>query len=562
MVRGICSLFIAALMLAASLVPITTAQPTRRDVVIGMIQEPDILNSIVTSTAASNFVLKAMMNYATYYDPSWAIRPNIVESIPNLDDGSWRMLAGGKMRLLWKLRRGVKWSDGKEVTAADFAFTSELVKDPDVGATSTFNCGFGDKVERVEALDTYTVAVTWRQVYPFANTCINDGGLVPKHVLEGAYKADPAKFKETAYGREPATTISNGPYVLKSWTRGSEIVMEANPQYWRGRPVLDRVTFKIFSDANTMLANLVSGSVDVLPSGFVGLSFGQALQVQDLIRQNRAPNIKLDFGPSLLYDSLTINLDNPILKDKRVRQALAYASDRVSISKSLYQGIQVVTDSPVPPNHAAFFKGIKKYPFDLNRARALLEEAGWRAGPDGIRRNAQGEKLSVVVTTTAGNRDRERVQQLLQDWWRQAGIELVIENFPSRVVFGTMVYQRRFKGIILQSNGFERPEIRLDAYTSAMVKPVGEFSINFLGYKNNDVDKIAVTYSGELDRNKRTDLLGQFQKIWAEELPEIPLYWFSAATAYNVNLKNYQPVGLAAYPEPATWNIYQWRWGP
>lgn len=558
--RIVYGLIVLGLVAAMGLPVAVTAQPARRDVVVGMIQEPDILNSVITSTAAANFVMKAMMNFATYYDPSWTIRPNIVENIPNLEDGSWRMLGGGRMRLIWKLQRGVKWSDGRDVTAADFAFTAELVKDPDVGATSTFNCGFGDKIERVEALDPVTIAVTWRQVYPFANICVSDGGLVPRHALESAYRADPAKFKETAYGRDAGVTISNGPYVLKSWTRGSEMVMEANPHFWRGKPALDRIVFRFFSDANAMLANLVSGGVDLLPSGFVGLSFGQALQLQELIRQGRAPNIKLDFGPSLLYDALTINLDNPILKDKRVRQALAHASDREAISKQLYQGLQVVTHSPVPPNHPAFLKSIKRYPFDLTKARALLEEAGWRPGPDGIRRNAQGEKLSIVVTTTAGNRDRERVQQLLQDWWRQAGIELVIENFPARVIFGSMVYQRRFKGMVLQSNGFDRPEIRLDAYTSAMVKPVGEFSINFQAYRNAEVDKVAGTYSGELDRAKRVDLLGQFQRIWAEELPEIPLYWFSAATAYNANLKGYQPVGLAAYPEPATWNIYQWRW--
>ena len=554
---------LAVLILAFSLAsPWGANAQTRRDVVIGMIQEPDVLNSVVTATSASNFVMKATMNFPTYYDPSWAIKPNIVEGIPNVEDGSWRMLGGGKMRLLWKLRRGIKWSDGKEVTAADFAFTWELVKDPDVGATSTFNCGFGDKVERVEALDQYTVAVTWRQIYPFANTCITDGGLVPRHLLESQYRADPAKFKETSYGRDASVTIGNGPFILKSWTRGSEIVVEANPNYWRGRPALDRVVFRFFSDANAMLANLVSGSVDLLPSGFIGLSFGQALQLQDLIKQGRAKGIKLDFGPSLLYDSLTLNLDNPILKDKRVRQALAYASDREAISKSLYQSLQTVTDSPVPPNHPASLKNAKRYQFDLAKARALLEEAGWKPGPDGIRRNAQGEKLSIVVTTTAGNRDRERVEQLLQDWWRQAGIEMVIENFPSRVIFGTMVYQRRFKGIILQSNGFERPEIRLDAYTSESIKPVGEFSINFTGWRNEQVDRIAKTYSGELDSAKRRDLLAQFQRVWAEELPEVALYWFSAATAYNENLKGYQPIGLAAYPEPGTWNIQQWRWGP
>ncbi len=552
---------VIAVMLAMVLPP-AAGQSTRRDVVMGMIQEPDTLNSVITSTAATRFVTMTMMDFATHYDQKWAPTADIMESIPNLQDGSWRLLGDGKMRVIWKLRPGVKWSDGQDVTASDFVFSWELVKDPEVGAGSSFNCGFGPAVERVEALDTRTIAVTWRQLYPFANTCVSDGGLVPRHKLEAEYRANPAKFKETAYGREAAATIGTGPFVLRSWTRGSEMVFEANRNYWRGRPALDRVVIRFFSDANTMVASLVAGAIDVIPSGFVGLSFGQAMQVQELIKQGRARGIKVELGPSLLFESLTPNLENPILKDKKVRQALAHASNREGISRALYHGQQVVTHSPVPTNHPAFDRGIKRYPFDIERAKALLEEAGWKPGPDGIRRNARGDRLSIVVTTTAGNTDREREQQILQESWRQAGIELVIENFPSRVVFGSMVYQRKYKGFILQSNGFSRPDFTFEKYISAYIKPEGEFSQNFTAWHNAEVDKLAAEYGRELDPEKRKALVVRFQRIWAEEVPEISLYWFAAATAYKEGLQNYKQIGLAAYPEPVTWNIHEWRWGP
>lgn len=558
-VRGVIVAVLCMLLAVGAAAP-AAGQAARRDVVIGMIQEPDTLNSVITSTAATRFVIMTMMDFATYYDQKWQPTADIMESVPTVAAGTWRMLPGGKMRLIWRLRPGLKWSDGRDVTAGDFAFTFELVKDPEVGAGSSFNCGFGKAVERVEALDPRTVAVTWAQVYPFANTCVTDGGLVPRHRLEGEYRANPAKFKETAFGREPAATIGNGPFLLRSWTRGSEMVFEANPAYWRGRPALDRVVFKFFSDANAMLANLISGAVDVIPSGFVGLSFGQALQLQDLIKQGRARGLKVELGPSLLFESLTPNLENPLLKDKRVRQALAYASNRDGISRSLYQGQQEVAHSPFPSNHPDFDRGIKRYPFDVNRAKALLEEAGWKPGPDGIRRNAQGDKLSVVVTTTAGNRDREREQQILQESWKEAGIELVIENYPSRVVFGSMVYQRKYKGFILQSNGFSRPEATLEKYVSTYIAPEGEFSQNFTAWRNGEVDRLAQEYSRELSAEKRRALLVRFQRIWAEEVPEIALYWFAAATAYKEGLANYKQIGLAAYPEPVTWNIHEWRW--
>ena len=557
---AIVALFLTVVLAAA--LPLATGQPGRRDVVIGMVQEPDTLNSVTTSTAAARFVIMTLMDYATHYDEKWTPVADIMESVPSLQDGSWRLLEGGRMRTVWKIRPGVKWSDGRDVTASDYAFTWELVNDPDVGAGSSFNCGFGRAVERVDAVDARTVAVTWRQVHPFANTCVSDGGLVPRHKLEAEYRANPAKFKETTYGRDPAVTIGNGPFVLRSWTRGSEMVFEANPNYWRGRPALDRVVFRFFSDANAMLANLLSGAIDVIPSGFVGLSFGQSMQLQDLVKQGRASGIKVGLGPSLLFESLTPNLENPILKDKRVRQALVHATNREGISRALYQGQQPVAHSPVPVNHPAFDASIKRYAFDIEKAKSLLEEAGWKPGSDGIRRNAGGDKLSIVVTTTAGNVDREREQQILQESWRQAGVELVIENFPSRVVFGSMVYQRKYKGIILQSNGFSRPEFTFEKYISSYIKPEGESSQNFTAWRNADMDKLASDYNRELDPDKRKAMVIQFQRVWAEDVPEIALFWFAAATAYKEGLQNYKPIGLASYPEPATWNIHEWRWGP
>lgn len=551
-----------ALVIACAAGVVSAGPSGRRDVVIGMIQEPDVLNSAITTTTASNFVTKAIMNFPTVFNADWQLAPWIVETIPTTDEG-WRMLGGNRMRTIWKLRRGIKWSDGREVTAADLSFTAQVTRHPEAGASNEFSCGFGDKVTAVEAIDTYTVAVTWKEIFPFASQCVTDGGLLPRHALEAAFNANPAKFRETGYGRDPGSTISNGPFVLRSWTRGSEMVLEANNNYWRGRPALDRVVIKFFADANVMLANLVSGSVDVLPSGFIGLSFGQALQLEDLIRQGRAPNITVEYGRSLLFDNLYMNLDDPILKDRAVRQALAHATDREAISKSLYQSKQPPAFSLVSPTHPAYDRALAtRYPFDLKKAEALLEGSGWKPGPDGIRVNAQGQKLTIVITAPAGNRDRERVEQILQETWRKVGVDLVIENLPARVVFGGLQYQRRYKGIILasQSAGGRPLAENLDQWASWNVRAVGETSLNTTGFKNTQADQFIRAFNAELSAARRNALLAQFQRVWAEEVPDLPLYWFAAGTAYSSNLQGYKQLGLAAYPDPATVNIHEWRW--
>ena len=552
---------VIALLLFGTLLPAmgTAGSAPRREVVVGLIQEPDTLNSIV-GTNTSYAVTLTMMDMPTNFDNTWRLVPTLVERIPSVENGDWRILPDSRMELTWRVRRGVRWHDGREVTAEDLAFTCDLASDPRVPRGTALGYGFAGKLDKVVAKDRYTAVATWRQFFPFANIGVCEGGLVPKHVVEPIFRANPEGFKESQYGRNPRVTIGNGPFILKSWTAGNQIVFEANPNYWRGKPALDRVIYRIFSDANVMMANVVAGALDVVSSGFTGIGVGQAIELEGLMAQGRLRGYRVTYGPSLTMEALRFNVEAPTLQDRRVRQALAFAANREEISRALFQGKQPVAHSPIPQGHRAYLRDIKRYDYDPERAKRLLDEAGWRAGPDGIRVNAQGEKLTVVLTTTTGQRDRERMEQILQTNWRQIGVDVVIENFPARVLFSTIYRQRRFKGALLDDLGFRTPFFSLPDYDPQKVQPVGEVSENVHGWRNSDAARIIRAYDQEPSEAKRNALLLEFQRVWMEELPTLPIVQVRAANVYRVGLRNYKPVGWGVFPDAFTWNIWEWTW--
>lgn len=559
MIRKVLPILTAIAIVVGTLPTGITSAPARREVVVGLIQEPDTLNSIV-GTNTSYAVTLTLMDMPTNFDQAWRLIPTIVERIPTVENGDWKLLPDGKMELTWKVRPGIKWHDGREVTADDLAFTCDLATDSRVPRGTALGYGFTGKIDKVVAKDRYTAVARWSQFFPFANIGVCEGGLVPKHVVEPIFQANPAGFKESQYGRDPKITRGNGPYILKSWTPGNQIVFEANPNYWRGEPGLDRVIYRVFSDANVMVANVVSGALDVVSSGFTGIGVGQAIELEQLIAQGRLRGYSVTYGPSLTQEALRFNVEAPTLQDRRVRQALAYGANREEISRALFQGKQPVAHSPIPINHPAYYKDIQKYPYDPERAKRLLDEAGWRAGPDGIRLNAQGEKLTVVLTTTSGQRDRERMEQILQANWRQIGVDVVIENFPARVLFSTIYRQRRFKGALLDDLGFRTPFFSLPDYDPEKVRPVGEVSENVHGWRNATAARIIRAYDQEPSEAKRNALLLEFQKVWMDELPTLPIVQVSAANVYRLGLTNYKPVGWGVFPDAFTWNIREWRW--
>jgi peptide/nickel transport system substrate-binding protein len=264
------------------------------------------------------------------------------------------------------------------------------------------------------------------------------------------------------------------------------------------------------------------------------------------------------FKSGLIYEHLDLNLANPILQDPRVRQALILALDRAAISEQLFAGRQPVADASVSPLDWVHSEDIPTYPFDPERAATLLDEAGWTPGPDGVRVNAAGERLSLELMTTAGNRSRELVQQVLQSQWRDAGIDVRIRNEPARVFFGETVTKRKFTGAAMFA-WLSSPESvpRTTLYSDQIPSPEnGWGGQNYTGYQSAEMDELIDAIEVELDRDKRKALWQRLQALYAEDLPVIPLYWRANAYVLPKWLEGVRPTG---HQGTSTLWVEEWR---
>jgi peptide/nickel transport system substrate-binding protein len=300
-------------------------------------------------------------------------------------------------------------------------------------------------------------------------------------------------------------------------------------------------------------ANLLSGAVDYI-AGELGLTLDQALAFE----QRHGQRFEVVYKPGLIYEHIELNLDNPALKDGRVRRALLMALDRQAISDKLFGGKQPVATTSVSPLDWVFDKALKPAPFDPAGAGRLLDEAGWKRGADGMRQNVAGQKLGFELMTTAGNRSRETVQQVLQAQWKQAGVDIRIRNEPPRVFFAETVSKRRFTGLAMFAwvsapESLPRSTLHSGEIPSAANNWSGQ---NYTGYASTKMDDLLDRAREELDRDKRLALWRQIQALYLEDQMTLPLYFRADVFVLPKWLKGVTPTG---HQDVSTLWIEHWR---
>jgi peptide/nickel transport system substrate-binding protein len=263
------------------------------------------------------------------------------------------------------------------------------------------------------------------------------------------------------------------------------------------------------------------------------------------------------YKPGLSYEHLTVNMDNPALADRRVRQALLLGLDRRSMIEQIFHGKQAVAHSPVNPLDWCADPNVRQYPFDPDQAGRLLDQAGWHADAEGARRNDKGERLSLEIMTTAGLRNREVMELVIQQAWKRLGIEVGLRNQPARTFFGDSVLRHNFPSLALFAwisapENVPRPIYRSDMVPTKANNFSGE---NAGAYHNPEMDKLLDAIEVELDRDKRRQLWSRFQALFAEDLPDLPLTFRSDPFVLPLWLKGVEPTG---HQYPTTLWIENW----
>ncbi len=519
----------------------------RDNLVIGLSSFPTQMHPEINPEAVKAYIEGLALRPVTSFDVTWTNTCLFCTELPTLENGlvviEERPAGVEGMAVTVKLKPDLKWGDGVPVTSADFAFTAKVGRDPNSGFANTRTWG---KVERVDIVDAHTVVMHLDEI---STQYDRIGDLLPEHIEGPIYAAasGPGDYiNHSIYNRAPTTPgLWNGPYMVTGYTSGSTVVLEPNP-FWPGtKPGFKKIVFKTVDSTAALLANLQSGDVDMTPGEGMGLSVDQSLALM----KNEPDRFNYIFKPALTYDHIDVQLGNPILADVRVRRALLMAIDRKTMDDKLFDGKFPIADAWVSPLEHSYTADVPHYAYDPAAARALLAEAGWKPGPDGICRNAKGEKLSLEFSVTSGVKLRELMEQVIQSQWKSACIETVIKNEAPRLLFGETLKKRSFQGLVLYSWLFDVESSPRQILGSDQI-PTAENNwsgTNYMGWHNEIVDEGIKTIETELDPAKRQVAWAAMQRAYAEELPVLPLFFRVEVHALPKWLKGYVPTGNNAY---------------
>lgn len=455
-------------------------------------------------------VLKVVFSALTRY------RPGDLQPVGDLAT-SWQPLEGGRV---WefKLKRGVKWHDGARFTAQDVKFTLENVVNPKVRALFRSQLR---GLQRVDVVDDTTVRIAFDQ--PFASLPIVLGfniPIAPRHLLEGKDLNDLSDFAQKPVG--------TGPFRLKETVKGSHITLEANPDYHDGAPQLKALVFKVIPDINTVVAQLRTGELD--------LAVVEATHRETL---ERTPHLgfKVTHLPSTFY--VALNNSRWPFTDRLVRQAMALGLNRELLVQRVVKGDSPVAGSPWARAFGQFHNAaIKPYPYDPARARALLSEAGFRPGPDGVLIGKDGRRLSFELMTDKGNPVREQIALYAQQAWKQLGadVKLSVEEWSVYIRKGNQLpagdYDARTSWRITSPDPDKTAE-----YTSGGIN-------NHYAYSNPEVDRLMAEARGLTDQARRVAVYHRIQDLVHQDAPLVWTHYQTEILAMNKRVRDYPDLGI------------------
>lgn len=456
-------------------------------------------------------------------------QPELLATIPSRANGG---IAADGRTIVYHLRRNVLWSDGKPVTSADVLFTLHAILNPANPVSSTE--GY-DLIDRATAPDAHTVIFHLKHAWaPAVLTYFSYGFspqfVLPKHVLEGEAPLARAAFND-------APTVGDGPYTFVSWSRGDNLRYVANSRYWRGKPSIEHLDIGIVPDPNTNLLMLRSGSLD--------WNLIAPLQQSTLVGNKNVAIVKV---PTAVIAGLVINTKHPPYDDVRVRRAIAMSIDRQAISSKITMNAYPVTNELQPQFSWAYDPSIKEPSYDSKAADALLDAAGWKRGPDGVRRKA-GKTLSMIYVQFPETSSGVRIATFAQAELRARGFAVEIKSISNAQLFLPIT------GVLAKGEfdvAYVPYTMGADPDDSSILGCKG--ASNYAKWCDPRVDALEKQALSATSQSVRKVLYGKIARIAAEQVPILYLFDSYYLYAYRTRVKGFRPNAFLP-----TWNAYDWR---
>jgi peptide/nickel transport system substrate-binding protein len=473
-------------------------------------QDVDVgLNPIDAPSNGSIFVIQQIFDQLVEIGEGTEVEPGLATSWSSSKDG-----------LTWTFHlRDAKFSNGEPVTGEDVKFSIERFADPKLNVNYST---LGESIKDVEVVDPHTVKVHLNTVDAsfLDNISMFAAAIEPKKVVE--------EVGDKAFSENP---VGSGPFKVKEYKRGQKTVLELNPLYWRkGEPYLDGVVFEYVPDANTRILKVRSAEAQVADQ----IPYNQVASLEG------TEGVSVEVAKALSWTSIFLNMTKAPLGDKKVRQALNYATPKEEILKSVFFGNAEIANSNIPPLKY-WDESIQPYPFDLEKAEELMAES---SVPKGFDLELQIPSGEPVVQQTA---------EILKQEWGKIGVNMTIVQkelgaLESAWFEGKGAMATTFAGGTLSSDTLSDDEI-------AAITLDPEAGLNALGtfYNNPKVNKLIEDAKSTLNEEKRAQDFAEVQKIALEDAPAVPLFFTKSITAVRDEVKDFQTYPIGWWPLRQVW---------
>jgi peptide/nickel transport system substrate-binding protein len=493
------------------------------------------LNPLLNSNTTDVFVDRLMFEPLLTADPKGNALPMLAAQVPTLENGG---IAANGLTVIYRLRKGVNWSDGVPVTSRDVKWSWQAIMNPDNNVVSRH--GY-DYVAGIDTPNASTVVVHLKKRFaPFVDTFFAESDqpymIAPAHVL-----ARYPNINQVPFNNDPS--VSDGPFKFVQWARGDHISLERNDAFFLGRPQLNRIDVKIVPDEDTSVNLLRSHSIDYM--------FQASIENYEALRS--VPDVRIVWVNVNGYYYNQFNLARPFLRDPRVRLAIAYAIDKNEIARTIYHNTQTIATADIPDWMWAYNPNLHSYPHDPAEARAILREAGWTVGPDGIMRKG-GQELQLVMVTDNSSATRRKEATEIQAMLRDAGIGIEIKYYP-----GDVLYAPAGMGGILQLGKFDMTVsgwyagIDPDDSTQFTCENFPPSGYNYSRYCNAQMQVAQAIALTHYDRASRLGAYYRIQQLLLRDNPALFTAWLRQMEPISVDFRGFDP-----NPVVESWNAWQW----
>ncbi len=475
--------------------------------IVGWTQEPKHLFPPMEAT-----IQAGLLHRAAFYDTLVGYSQNM-EPVPWLAK-SWDSSEQGKTWTFHLVENAV-WHDGKPLTAEDVKFTIEYIKDNKL----TSHYPYVKDITSVETPDPYTIKVSYKEpiaavLFKFQNIYI-----LPKHIHQDITGEKALTFTNP-------NPIGSGPFKFVGWKKKKKLLLEANEDYWNGRPHLDRIIFQYYTNVNSLLFALKAGEIDAIPWELSPIAANKLKEASD---------IEVAVHENIYYRWLNFNVSdfgqqNPTLRDKNVRVALNHAIDRQEICDLVHSGYVTPGIQVVQPSLPYWFnKQLKPYEFNLDLANAILDKAGYtKRDNKGIRLSEDGTKLEYDLLVLQRFTEETRTAEHIRGTWKQIGVKLNIQVMDGATILSKLFPNYEHDMYLWGFDGRPDPSFILSLFTKGQIQ-----NYNGAGYNNPVYDALYEQQNKITDRSKRKEIVDRMQSILHQDAPHALLYNMSAIAAFN-----------------------------